>query len=518
MIWFWRLQIYLSVAIVDGGMKNSWQILLAIFLTALVLVPASVQAAALPQAVTQTATPGKTLVVTPSPTPTATETLPPPDAAQFTNTPTAPPAPTPTLTPIPIAPETGLPIVIPLLDSGPPADGYGPNSYPTYINPLTGLVVADPDILNNRPVAIKVTNYPRYVRPQAGLSKADIVYEYYMEHGIARFIGIFYGQEAEKVGPVRSGRLFDEHIFRMYDSFFVYGYADVRVIEYFEALEKEIIQRFVLENDLDKSRTCGVDLPSRLCRDRELEGYNTMFANTTAVQRFFELNYDNNTRPNLHGMYFSDHVTPSVNPATIVKLRYSPSIYNYWEYDPKSGMYLRWQETQGNSDLTIETYLPHYDDLTGERLSASNVVFLVVDHKFYAYTEGSEILGINLNGTGRALVFRDGFYYPAQWVRPEEGGVLQLFTLEGKPFPLRPGQTWFEVVSQYTELDRQGSTWRFHFQLPPVPNGRIYLLNPGVSPLEWFYADQNPGKFMPWNGVIETPEPTPTEAPTLESP
>ena len=30
-------------------------------------------------------------------------------------------------------------------------------------------------------------------------------------------------------------------------------------------------------------------------------------------------------------MYFSDHVTPSQDPATIVKLRYSPSMYHYWE-------------------------------------------------------------------------------------------------------------------------------------------------------------------------------------------
>lgn len=514
MIWFSALQIFVSVVIVGDDMKYYWFILLTILGIAGLLFSFPAQAEVVSQPVlisaTVTLTPGKTLVVTPSPTPQLTETFLPAEAAEFTNTPTIPPSPTPSPTPIPRVPETGLPVVIPLLSSGPPHDGYGPEQYPFYINPLTGLVVSDPDVLNQRPVAIKVTNYPRYVRPQSGLSEADIVYEYYMEWGISRFIGVFYGEEAEKVGPVRSGRLFDEHIFRMYDSFFVYGYADVRVIEYFEALEKEIVRRFVLENDLDKAKTCGVDWPSRLCRDRELEGYNTMFANTAAVQRYFDLNYGNNQRPDLRGMYFSDHVTPSQEPATIIKLRYSPSMYNYWEFEPQSGFYVRWQETQGSMDLSVETYLPHYDALTGERLSAANVVFLVVDHKFHAYTEGSHIMGMNLNGQGLAFVFRDGFYYPAQWMRPEEGGVLQILTPEGDPFPLKPGQTWFEVVSQYTELERDGSTWRFHFQLPPVPSGRIYLLDPDVSPLEWFYEDQNPGKIMPWNGVIETPTPTAT--------
>ncbi|MBN2045097.1 MAG: DUF3048 domain-containing protein [Anaerolineales bacterium] len=496
-------------------MKEARHLLVIVGLCTALLLTVSVSAhsgSVLAQSVTDTATPEKTLVVTPSPTltTTATEELLPPDAAEHTLTPTTPPTLTPTLTPIPRVPETGFPVVIPLLSSGPPEDGYGPEGYPNYINPLTGLVVPDPDGLDRRPVAIKVTNYPRYVRPQAGLSKADIVYEYYMEQGISRFIAVFYGQEAEKVGPVRSGRLFDEHIFRMYDSFFVFGYADVHVIEYFEALETEIVRRFVLENDLDKAKTCGVDPPSRLCRDRQLEGYNTMFADTAAIRRFFDLNYGNNQRPDLGGMYFSDHVTPSQQPAAILKLRYSPSIYNYWEYDPDTGLYLRWQETQGNMDLSIETYLPHYDGLTKARLSASNVVFLVVDHKFHAYTEGTEILGINLTGKGLAYVFRDGFYYPAEWVRPEEGGVLQLFTLEGEPFALKPGQTWFEVVSQYTELDREGSSWSFHFQLPPDTFGSIYVMDPNVSPLEWFYEDQNPGKIMPWNGVIETPKPTPT--------
>jgi hypothetical protein len=287
----------------------------------------------------------------------------------------------------------------------------------------------------------------------------------------------------------------------------VYGYADVHVIEYFESLEKEIVRRFVLENDLDHQNKCGVSAPNRLCRDPELEGYNTMFANTEAVQNNFDQLYDNNQRPDLSGLYFSDHVTPSIQPATVVKLRFSPSMYNFWEYNETSGLYLRWQETQGNLDLTVETYAPHFDALTDERLSAANVVFLVVDHKFYAYTEGTEILGINLNGRGRAYVFRDGFYYPAEWVRPGDGGVLRLYTLEGEPFPLKPGQTWFEVVSQYTELEQSGQVWKFHFQTPPIPYGKIYLLDPGVNPLEWFYEDQNPGKWMPWNGVIETPVP-----------
>jgi len=296
-------------------MKHTWLIIPTLFIGVVLLAVSPADASNGLQAAADT------LSAQQNPTPTLTPTLPPAEAAEFTNTPTPTYIPTPTPTPVPLVPGTGLPVVVPLLSSGPPKDGYGPDDYPVYINPLTGLVVADPQLLNRRPVAVKVTNYPRYVRPQSGLSKADIVFEYYMEQGISRFIAVFYGESVEKIGPVRSGRLFDEHIFRMFDSYFVYGYADVHVLEYFESLEKEIVRRFVLENDLDHQNKCGVSAPNRLCRDPELEGYNTMFANTEAIRSSFEEVYDNNQRPDLSGLYFSDHVTPSIHPATIVRLR-----------------------------------------------------------------------------------------------------------------------------------------------------------------------------------------------------
>lgn len=487
-------------------MKNTWMIIPTLLLLVIgLLATAPAQAAdSLQAAVTQMPT------ATPAPEEDPEETLQPPDTADATNTPTPTIAPSPTPTPIPRVPGTGLPVVVPLLDSGLPQDGYGPDVYPAYINPLTGLVVPDPQLLDQRPIAIKVTNYPRYVRPQSGLSKAALVYEYYMEHGIPRFIAVYYGEEAEKVGPVRSGRLFDEHIFRMYDSYFTFGYADERVIDYFQSLENEFQTRFVLENSIDHSHACGTETAWRLCRDPQLDGYNTMFANTAAIRTFMDRVYDNNEKPDLTGMYFSDHVPPSIYPASILKVRFSPSIYHYWDYDPVSGLYRRWQETKGNIDYSIQSYAPHYDALTEERLTAANVVVLVVDHKFYAYTERSEIVGIDLNGSGRAFVFRDGFYYPAVWVRPEyggegdlPGGVLQLYTPSGDPFPLKPGQTWFQVMSQYTEFTHDGEEWGFVFQLPPAELGSVYTMEAAERPLDWFFEDQNPGKTMPWNGVVE---------------
>jgi hypothetical protein len=67
-------------------------------------------------------------------------------------------------------------------------------------------------MLNRRPIVIKVENIPRQDRPQWGLTLADIVFEYYTEQGGTRFAAVYYGQEAEKVGPIRSARFFDFNV------------------------------------------------------------------------------------------------------------------------------------------------------------------------------------------------------------------------------------------------------------------------------------------------------------------
>jgi hypothetical protein len=118
--------------------------------------------------------------------------------------PSATPTPTVTLTPKPSATPTK------------PQTSVGPDEFPEGVNPLTGLKVENPELLKRRPVLVKVANYPAEGRPHAGLSYADIVFEYYIGGGSNRFNALYYGQDCNKVGPVRSGRLVDPELTRMY--------------------------------------------------------------------------------------------------------------------------------------------------------------------------------------------------------------------------------------------------------------------------------------------------------------
>lgn len=62
------------------------------------------------------------------------------------------------------------------------------------INPLTGLPVQDPSLLQIPAVLLSISHFPVEARPQAGLSFAPYVFEIYITEGATRFLATFYGQ------------------------------------------------------------------------------------------------------------------------------------------------------------------------------------------------------------------------------------------------------------------------------------------------------------------------------------
>jgi hypothetical protein len=62
------------------------------------------------------------------------------------------------------------------------------------INPLTGLPVKDPSLLQIPATLLSISHFPPTARPQAGLSFAPYVFEIYITEGATRFLTAFYGQ------------------------------------------------------------------------------------------------------------------------------------------------------------------------------------------------------------------------------------------------------------------------------------------------------------------------------------
>jgi hypothetical protein len=365
---------------------------------------------------------------TPAPAPTATATV--IEVPTITQTPTPLPTPVPTL-----VPTTSQPLV-----------EYGPSNFPADVDPLTGLKAANPALLERRPMLIKVSNLPRDVRPQWGLSLADIVFEYYTEEGSTRFAALFYGNDANMVGPIRSGRFIDGHLVRGYKAVFAFGSAyEAEMNRY---LDSEYANRLVVE---------GSSTP--LTR-YDPNGYDYLMVSTSDLSAY-ATQKGINARQDLNGMFFKPVAPDGGQPGTQAIVRYSGSIFNRWDYDPATGKYLRFSDTLDDFNSQNEKYAQLTDRLTKQPIAFDNVVFLYASHELYA----PGIYDILLSGSGAAYAFRDGQVYQVTWQR-NDTDVVSLANPDGTPFAFKPGTTWFEVVGFSSTVKQTDQSWRFTHHMP----------------------------------------------------
>jgi hypothetical protein len=365
--------------------------------------------------------------------------------------------PTPTLSPTPLPTRTPRPSFTPTI-SPPPIVRVGPNNIPSYVNPLTGLIVSNPALLERRPLAVKIALFPLTALPPTGASLADHIYEYYLESGLSRWIGIFYGNDTYKVGPVRSARIFDAEIVQMYQSAFIFNGAHAN-----EDVEKLDVLGY-LEEHLDKNYFIveATECKPYLCRDKNIPGYNNLFGNTYAMSQLITERGIDNSRINLESNYFYSLGIRSRVEAARIFTYYSFQSYNRWDYDPLSGRYLRFQ---GNS-YERETYMQLIDRVNDLPIAADNLVFLLAPHTFYYKSDETEIFDIDLSGSGDAYVFRDGMAYEVQWYRAAKDKPISIQTIAGTAFPLKPGTTFFEIVNTTSEITQNDGDWFVEFRRP----------------------------------------------------
>ncbi|MDP2778106.1 MAG: DUF3048 domain-containing protein, partial [Anaerolineales bacterium] len=324
-------------------------------------------------------------------------------------------------------------------------------------NPLTGLPVNDPSLLQRRPLAIKIGNSPDYVRPQSGLTLADVVYEYYIEWGDTRFIAVFYSNDSSRVGPVRSGRFLDEHIARMYHAFLMFKGADPRELNYLQGTD---ISEFLI--------TVGIgSCPPYFIGPYKRESYNNVFFNSKKWPACAEKKGLDNSPQTISGGFFTTDAPQSELGATRIYSFYSVYSYNYWEYDPATNNYIRYSEANDMIKGKPEAYVALSDAQTGLPVTAANVVVLFVPHIFANPNNAEdEVFHIDLIDFGNAIVFRDGVGLPAYWNRIERDQPITLTYLDGAPIYLSPGRTFYQVMGTTSTYTQDGTNWRFMFQTP----------------------------------------------------
>lgn len=335
-----------------------------------------------------------------------------------------------------------------LSDEGENPDSDDGTSNPGAINPLSGLPVQDAQSLKLPPALVSITNFPPTARPQAGLSFSPIVFELYIGEGMTRYLAIFYGdypktdqlkneenlyaelsegmpEPAAVVGPIRSGRLPYESVRKLFNGFIVMASAYSKVADQ-------------LDDYVNVFGDDSMDVNSALIPVDDLE--DIARANGTDLGD-----------ASLNSMVFETSNPEGGKEAPSLWIFYAYKNQVFWRYNQADGAYHRWQD---NADGV--TFIEQTDRLNGEPIAYENVIVLFADHD----VQNQTMIDIDLLYVkrGKALLFRDGTMHEIYWTtRSEEyeqttGKLrpIRFIDADGNPFPLKPGQTWIELVPNYT--------------------------------------------------------------------
>lgn len=298
-------------------------------------------------------------------------------------------------------------------------------------NPFTGLPL-DSAKLNRRPVFIKVANTAE-VRPQSGLSNADVVFEHLTEGDITRFAALYLGNDASKVGSVRSCRLIDVELPAIFDAGLVCSGTSPGV--------KPIIRDSIAHKD---NRTMISDFGPYEClspcstlpmfRSSETVAPHNLFASTAGARK--ELDSRGKNTPSGFRSWSFDAAVPTTGiAANQVSIPYRSGTVG-WSY--ANGAYTR------SLFGAVQT-----DRASGKAIAVSNVIIMYVNHVFTDIVEdatGAKSIQIQLWNQGPVTIVRDGKAIDGQWQRHAAQNSLVFVDLSGNHIPLKPGNSWVQFV------------------------------------------------------------------------
>lgn len=300
---------------------------------------------------------------------------------------------------------------------------------------LSGLPV-DEKIGNRRPVAIMLNNL-KPAQPMSGVSYADVVYEYVVEGGITRLMGVFENYDGlDKIGSVRSCREYFVYTALEFDAIYChFGQASYAV----ELLDKDYVDNINglgPAGDVSYYRTTDRQAPHNVYTSKKgidagidmlgyrrdhYDGYKGKF-------KFCDLDKEVTNEDG----YSAKHIEPKYK------------INKPWfDYNEKTGKYDRFQYDG-----------PQIDDLTGEQLSYDNVI---LQYNFWVQLDDKDYLAFDCHQGGAIQYCTKGKCIPGTWKREinednYDMSAIRYYDMDGNEIEINNGKT-FVCVIQNDEVE-----------------------------------------------------------------
>lgn len=301
----------------------------------------------------------------------------------------------------------------------------------------------------HRPLGMMIENHQQ-ARPQSGLSFADVIYEAVAEGGITRFLAMYYCQDADPVGPIRSARVYFLSFVSEYGDFPLYTHVGgANMPGPADALSQISQFGWTAYNDLNQF---SIGFPTfwrdydRLGRTTDTE--HTMYSTTTKLWNFAAksrklTNVDEDGKQwdeKFVPYTFKEDAPLSQRPTKQnVGITFWEGYAQYavdWTFDRETNMYKRGHK--GAAQI---------DNNTDEQLTAKAVVVLFMQESNAndGYENNAHLL-YKTQGTGKAIVFMDGKRTDGTWRKESKTARTILLDNAGSPIQFNKGTLWFSIV------------------------------------------------------------------------
>lgn len=260
------------------------------------------------------------------------------------------------------------------------------------------------------PITVVINNHSA-ARPQSGLQQASFIYEFLVEGGMTRFLAVYDtpSRVDYNIGPVRSLRPYFGVKAAEHGGIVVHSGYSHRTRDMIRGLGlRQIVSSTYLWRDSSRRSPHNLytnikKLHSYLGEDLEIEKWEI------ALEEL-DLPY---------------------KKAKNIQVEYGNSYRVSYEYmnDNKRGVYLRYINDS-----------PHKDLNTGEQYYAHRVIIQKVPHN---HVPGTDLIDINLEGSGEGLLYEGGKEYPVTWEKKE--GTTGYYYEDNSPVNLDWGTNWIQI-------------------------------------------------------------------------
>jgi hypothetical protein len=298
--------------------------------------------------------------------------------------------------------------------------GDGASTPPVDRNPLNGrrLETASSD----RVVAVKVDNSPE-AGPPIGIQDAEMIIEAPVEGGLTRITAMFFENEPQVIGPIRSVRPVDADLLAPWKPLLVTTGG------------RDFVYRELV--------AAGIEMLD--------EGTDGLFQQIERRQPYhlvatiplIELEAGEGAPP-VEVLPFGDDDLEG-DPAMSVSIPYSGVADVEWVYENDA-----YKRIVNGEDYEI---FPEYDaDLTG--FSADTVIVMLAAQRSAGYTDtaGADVPTFDVIGFGDLMVFHGGQVKTGQWLRSAQADGWVFLDDSGAQFTIPPGSVWLEVVPRFVDV------------------------------------------------------------------